>query len=303
VPSHELEIILPRLKRFFAALSFFAFLAVAFVSVSVPASAAVNEWSLPQDVSSAIGAGGSLYYTPSPQVSIDSSGRAISVWLHFDGSSYFVQSSTSVDGGLSWSNPETVSESWTGLVGSDSNAQSPHVVIDASGRAIAVWKRESVIESSTSVDGGLSWTNPVAISVDGDSWFPQVSLDSAGRLISVWNGYDGSNFRVQSSTSLDGGLSWSVPEFVSAAGITGARPQVSIDSGGRAIAVWIANDGSNRFIQSSTFAFPRIDADILPNTGAGDSSLATARLVGLSFALVLCGLTATVITRRRLVRK
>jgi hypothetical protein len=198
-------------------------------------------WSTPVDVS----VDGPQAY--SPQVGVDSAGRATAVWFRLDGGHYIIQSSTSQSGGA-WSTPVDVSVA-------GQNAYSPQVSSDSTGRATAVWYRfdgsNNIIQSSTSQSGG-TWSTPVNLSAIGRPAFdPQVSIDSTGRATAVWYRFDGSNNIIQSSTSQSGGA-WSTPVDVSVAGQNAVSPQVSIDSAGRATAVWYRYDGSNNIIQSST---------------------------------------------------
>jgi hypothetical protein len=79
----------------------------------------------------------------------------------------------------------------------------------------------------------------------------QVAVDATGLATAVWDRYDGSNYIVQSSTSLDGGA-WSTPEDLSATGQNSIIPQVTVDATGTATAVWVRNTGSGSIIQSST---------------------------------------------------
>ncbi|MFT6534406.1 MAG: LPXTG-motif cell wall-anchored protein [Alpinimonas sp.] len=109
-------------------------------------------WSTPVDVSVA---GQNAF---SPQVSIDSTGRAIAVWYRYDGSNDIIQSSTSQSGGA-WSIPVVVS-----AAGQD--AYDPQVSIDAAGLAVIVWNRydgsKDRIQSST-IDNPIAST-PISAS-------------------------------------------------------------------------------------------------------------------------------------------
>jgi hypothetical protein len=141
------------------------------------------------------------------------------------------------------------------LSASGQNAQVPQVSVDSTGLATAVWYRydgsNDIIQSSTSQSGG-TWSTPVDLSAGGQSAYnPQVSVDSTGLATAVWTRSDGSNNRIQSSTSQSGGT-WSTPVDLSASGQDAYVPQVSVDSTGLAIAVWTLYDGSNDIIQSST---------------------------------------------------
>jgi hypothetical protein len=231
------------------------------------------------------------------QLAVNPSGLATAVWERYDGTNYRIQSSASQSGGP-WSTPADLS-----LTGGDaSNAQ---VTVSPTGLATAVWERfdgtNYRIQSSTSQSGG-AWTTPANLSLAGRHAFePQVTVDSTGLATAVWYRNDGTNDRIQSSTSQSGGAwsapadlsltggnaskaqvkvsptglvtavwirnsilqasnlprggSWSTPVNVSSivAGRTASSPKLTVDSTGRAIAVWIGTNASfNRVVQSST---------------------------------------------------
>jgi type IV secretory pathway protease TraF len=170
-----------------------------------------------------------------PQVTIDSSGRAIALWEGLVGGRLVVLTKSSLDGGLNWS-------AATDLSGTDGgNVYKQRLSIDGSGRAIAIWGRGGNIQSSSSSDGGASWSPLVTLSSTGGSAeAPEVSIDASGRAIAIWSRYPdgGPKSTIQSSSSLDGGLTWSPAKDVSSSEFDAYDPEVSIDGSGRAIAVW-----------------------------------------------------------------
>ena len=187
-----------------------------------------------------------------PQVTIDSSGRAIALWKGLDGGRIVLLTKSSLDGGLNWS-------AATNLSGTDAGGDvyKQRLSIDGSGRAIAIWGRDGNIQSSSSSDGGASWSPLVSLSsVGGYAEAPEVSIDASGRAIAIWSRDPGDpKSTIQSSSSLDGGLTWSTPIDVSAPEYDAYDPEVSIDGMGRAIAVWeseqVTPDGTDSIIQSS----------------------------------------------------
>jgi hypothetical protein len=250
-----------------------------------PVIAAIATWSAPVDVSATLQDAGN------PQVTVDSTGRAVAVWYGYDGANNRIQSSTSVNGGA-WST--LVNLSATGR-----DAGTPQVTVDSTGRAVAVWYRydgaNNIIQSSTSVNGG-AWSTPVDLSDSlQNSGNPQVTVDSTGRAVAVWWGYDGANNRIQSSTSVNGGA-WSTPVDLSATLQKARDPQVTVDSTGRAIAVWYRSNGANNIIQSSSEYGP-------PAPVSGGAALAATGVnamlpLGVATLLLLAG-TAIVVLRRR----
>lgn len=114
--------------------------------------------------SSRLAAGGSGWSTPeqlsvsgfssdNPQVAANESGNAVAVWQQSNGSNSIIRFSQSTDGGANWSEPTDLSEP-------GQSAIHPEVAVDASGNAVAVWRRSNgeiyIIQASFSsaIDGG-----------------------------------------------------------------------------------------------------------------------------------------------------
>jgi hypothetical protein len=136
------------------------------------------------------------------------------------------------------------------------NALAPQVTVDSNGLAIAVWSRSdgsnTIIQSSTSLNGA-AWTGPVNLSAVGDdAGDPQVTVDANGLATAVWYRSNGAEWIIQSSTSLNGAAWVPAAADLSAAGGNAGSPQVTVDSNGLATAVWGRHDGANFVIQSST---------------------------------------------------
>lgn len=94
------------------------------------------------------------------------------------------------------------------------------------------------------------WTTPVQIS-SSNSDLVDVAVDLSGNAVAVWQGYDGSNYIIQSS-SLPYGGSWSSPSNLSATLQDAQGPEVAVDSLGNAVAVWSRFDGTDSIIQGAT---------------------------------------------------
>jgi hypothetical protein len=101
----------------------------------------------------------------------------------------------------------------------------------------------------------VTWSTP-AINLSaagGDAYQAQISVNAAGTAIAIWERDDGSNDRVQSAWSTNGGVTWSSPAInLSAAGGDAQDAQVSVSAAGTAVAVWSRWDGSNNIIQSAS---------------------------------------------------
>lgn len=117
-----------------------------------------------------------------------------------------------------------VSTAWSAPVNISAarqNAQTPRVAVDGSGRATAVWDRSdgsnSIVQVSSSLNGA-AWSTPVDVSAAGhNACLPQIIVDGSGLATVVWERFDGTNYIVQGSTSLNG-AAWSTPVNLSTAG-------------------------------------------------------------------------------------
>jgi hypothetical protein len=186
----------------------------------------------------------------SPHLAIDSNNNVFAIWYRSDGLNYIIQSSTSIDQGVSWSTPVNLSE-----VGQD--AFDPQLAIDSNNNIVAIWQvsdgANNIIQSSTSTDQGANWSTPVNLSEVGQSAFnPQLAIDSNNNIVAIWTRLDGANYIIQSSTSTDQGANWSTPVNVSEAGQNADLSRLAIDSNNNIVAIWQVLIGVNSRIQSST---------------------------------------------------
>jgi len=203
-------------------------------------------WSTPVDISVA-GQPAQM-----AQISAASDNSLTAVWRRSNGSRTVIQSSSSLDGGATWSTPVDLSDATR-------NATTPQIAIAGDGTRTVVWQRttggDQFIRSSSSTDGGTTWSVPVDLSAAGqDSDTPQVFAAPDNSLTAVWERSDGSNIIVQASSSSDGGVTWSSPVDLSAAGGDAEQVQLTITPGGLRTAFWQRDNGSNRIIQSSSSA-------------------------------------------------
>jgi hypothetical protein len=197
-------------------------------------------WSTPVTISDA---GGAALF---PQL-VTNGTTITATWYRNDGSNNRIQAASSVDGGLTWSTPETISEA-----GGDANR--PQLVSDGT-TITATWFRNdginNRIQAASSDDGGLTWSTPETISEAGTyAVSPQLVTDGT-TVTAVWVGNDGINNRIQAASSDDGGLTWSTPETISEAGAAANKPMLVTD-GTTITATWYRNDDINDRIQAAS---------------------------------------------------
>ena len=105
----------------------------------------------------------------------------------------------------------------------------------------------------------------------GTAWFPQVAINSSGNGVAVWYQGDGTRDNIWSN-SYELGTGWGTAQLIETDNTGSALyPQVAIDSGGNAIAVWYQYDGtrfniwSNRYVAGTGWGIAQlIESD---NTG------------------------------------
>jgi hypothetical protein len=190
-----------------------------------------------------------------PQVAFDASGNALAIWQRSNGTNTIIQSSFRPAGGA-FAAPVDVS-----ATGRD--ADEPRLAFDASGNALAVWRRfngTTFIAQSSFRPAGGTFAAPVDLSAT-NSDVPQVVFDASGNALAVWRGFNATNTIIQSSFRPAGGT-FAAPIDLSVAGRDAIAPQVAFDASGNALAVWQRFNGGKTIVQSSfrpaggTFAAP-----------------------------------------------
>jgi len=139
-----------------------------------------------------------------PQVAIDPSGNAVTVWQQDDGTSYSVRANRYTPS-AGWGMAVLIEIDDTGSAGR------PQVAVDPSGNAVAVW--EHYDGSSRSIwsnryTPSAGWGTAVLIETDDTSssnnhptqWhYPQVAVDPNGNATAVWRQSDGTRFDIWSN--------------------------------------------------------------------------------------------------------
>jgi hypothetical protein len=205
-------------------------------------------WSLPTTI--AVANAFSIY---SPQIKIDSKGRAVAVWgLYIPGSQTSIDRFSDIQSATytaitGWSPPVTLSSA---------NIYhypiAPKLAINAAGIAVVVWNdsltpngsRSSNLKAVRKLAGG-TWSLPSIIGYNrgGSVGGQKITLDDLGRAALVWQGPatagNGAVFAVQSSTT---GV-WMPPVQISPS-IEGAYDaEVATDKAGNITVVWQGSGG------------------------------------------------------------
>jgi hypothetical protein len=146
-------------------------------------------WSTPETISEAGAAANK------PMLVTDGT-TITATWYRNDDINDRIQAASSVDGGLTWSTPATLSEA-------GGMAFFPQLVTDGTTIRVA-WSGENgsgyLISVASSVDGGLTWSTPESISEAGqNALYPQLVTDGTATTV-AWHRFDSSNNRVQAAS-------------------------------------------------------------------------------------------------------
>ncbi|NGX49828.1 MAG: hypothetical protein K940chlam5_01432, partial [Candidatus Anoxychlamydiales bacterium] len=186
-----------------------------------------------------------------PEIAMNSSSKVVAIWRRDNGSNYIIQTKYSTDGGTNWN----VTATDLSVVGQDSFI--PKVVINDSGKAIAIWGRYDgsnfIVQIKYSTDGGANWNaSPIDLSASGENIGDcQIALNNLDEAIAIWIRYNGSNYIVQTKYSTDGGATWSPSATdLSEVGEDSRQPRIAINNLSKAIAMWERFDGYNLIAQT-----------------------------------------------------
>lgn len=181
-------------------------------------------------------------------VALDSSNRAIIVWNRwsFSDDRWKIKAATYVGGTASnITDLETIAG-----VTAETNHK-PHVVMNDSQNAIAVWYSENasdkwLMKSSISSNAGVNWTGPANIDpLTLPGFFENSSdivMDNAGNALVAWSFNDSGNKFAKTANSSDNGSTWGSvntldPQEPVASGAP-TIPNLAMDSNQNAIIVW-----------------------------------------------------------------
>ena len=173
------------------------------------------------------------------------------------------------------------------------DAYEPQIAQDASNNSLMVWTRSDgtnlrIQAKLRAADGTFGPTQTISVS-GRDAFEPQLALDPSGNAIAVWTQFDGANGRVHAAFRPAGG-SFGGDQTISPGGGTASAPQISIDSTGKAVAVWYRFEGATDRIQAAvrpaggafgtavTLSDPSIEA-FEPQVVAGPNADANAAVV------------------------
>jgi hypothetical protein len=172
-----------------------------------------------------------------PQIAVDGNGAAFAVWRQPGGGRQNV-----------WSNRYTNGCGWSTAIPAElintGDASSPQVALDANGDARAIWvqldgARSDIVSGRHLMNASAAWGVSSLLEHDdtGSAFRAQVALNSSGEAMVVWRQSDGTYYNIwaRRRTACGG---WDAPAVLETRPGLAMLPQVAIDEGGNAIAVW-----------------------------------------------------------------
>jgi PKD domain len=170
-----------------------------------------------------------------PRVAVNARGDAIAVWASVGLTGWTVQGSYRPAGGT-WQPSAPTQAPQAGTASTD-------VVLDADGRAVAVWAATSgsgwrVQSSSRNPDG--IWTKVTALSgLDATgSIAPQLALEETGDVLAVWSRTIGVKTVIEAATQSSAKRSWSAAAEPFPVAEDALAPSVVVNRRGDGVIVW-----------------------------------------------------------------
>jgi len=178
-----------------------------------------------------------------PQLTMDARGDAVAVWERFNEVEE-IEAASMPAGTEAWRAPVKIST----RVGKEGKAEpgSQQVAIDAQGRAVVVWWRETIeqIEAVAQTSVGGSWGTPLVISEPGPKVSePALAVDASGDAVAVWASNNGKQV-LRSSSRPAGSASWGSPTPLPTEVPLQPEPSLGIDGQGDALASYVRYTGS-----------------------------------------------------------
>ncbi len=158
-------------------------------------------------------------------------------------------------------NGEATPKAWgtAALIETDAGAAYlPQIAVDASGNALAVWYQSDGTRFniwSNRYTIGQGWGTAALIETDnaGDASGPQIAIDANGNALAVWSQSDGTRDNVWANRYTVG-QGWGTAALIETDNAGNAfGPQIAIDVGGNALAVWQQLDGTRFNIWSNRY--------------------------------------------------
>lgn len=182
-----------------------------------------------------------------PKIKTGPNGTAVAVWAN-NADVY-----ANIFDGTNWGTPENIEN--TALGHTDLS-----LATDLDGNALAIWAhwdgtvnhiRAAYYNSTT-----MTWGADVELDPenDNDARYPKAAFDGFGRAIAVWLQSDGTADSIYSARFEPSGNGWGTPALIETASGVAYAPDISVDDGGDAIAVWTQDNLSETGAYDAIYA-------------------------------------------------
>lgn len=181
-----------------------------------------------------------------PHVTTDATGTAIAVWQQVDNALARSRIYAARYDGSSWSIATAID-----LGGGLGSAHAPHLAMDGSGKAMAVWYQSDGSRNRIYAArfDGTTWGTPFAIDADSgvlSALDPRIGIDGSGNALAVWQQWNSTDNRYRIYANRFDGTSWGTPTTLDSATQDGNAfsPEIAVNASGRSIAVWYQDSDS-----------------------------------------------------------
>lgn len=178
-----------------------------------------------------------------PQIGMDGTGDAVSIWQQFDGIRYNIWANTYSATTKTWGTAAKIETS-------DETTNYQQLAVNASGDAVAVWLFDDAVTGrnkayANTYHKATGWGTATRIEADSTATSsnlrdPQVAIDASGNAVAVWTWY---NVSIRANTYDAGTDTWGAAAQTVGTGLIDefTLPQVAMDGSGRAMCIWARN--------------------------------------------------------------
>ncbi len=191
----------------------------------------------------------------SPQIAVNASGDALVVWVQSDG--------TGSSGNHIWARRHTNNQWGTAVaIENVGFVSSPRIVMDASGNAIAVWRRNdgadvyNIWANQYMAGNGWETAAPIDSGNNGDVTGLTIVANASGNAVVAWRRNNSAFSQFDNwANYYTVGSGWGSATLIEASNDIAYPAEVVIDSSGNALAVWYQrNDAGNYSIWSNRYS-------------------------------------------------
>jgi hypothetical protein len=183
-----------------------------------------------------------------PAIAVNARGDAVAVWASVSLSGWTVLGAYRPAGGA-W-------QAAVPLQGPQAGTAWPDVVIDSTGRAVAVWAATAgagwrVQASVRGADGTWSRSNAVSGPDAAGSIAPQLALEGSNDVLAVWSRSTADGTTIEASTLRAATGAWGAAAPLLAVPHDALAPSVAVDKRGDGVIVWTSSDETGLSVMAS----------------------------------------------------